>query len=212
VTIIVWAGLTNLQATFTSLIMDIINAPAETRIALTKDLTLLDPASLSTFPKSPQPDPKNTWTPLRAAMFESIRLSGPITGPARICLEDVILPSSSPSDRQMLPKSQVATLSAYHTNRSPSVYGDDAAKWDPTRFLKSDPEIGSVKFITWGLKGPHMCPGRWFAQECLLVMTRCLLGKYDIVPDSVMSDDEKYTYSAGSVTRKDVGVTVRGRK
>lgn len=43
-------------------------------------------------------------------------------------------------------------------------------------------------------------------------MTRCLLGKYDIVPDSVMSDDEKYTYSAGSVMRKDVSVTVRGRK
>jgi peroxidase len=212
VTIVVWGGLTNLQATFTSLVMDIINAPAATRTALTKDLASLDPASLSTFVKSAQPDPKNPWTPLRAAMFESIRLCGPITGPARICLEDVTLPSSSPSDRQTLPKAQVATLSAYYTHRSPSVYGDDAAKWDPARFLESDPEIGSVKFITWGLKGPHTCPGRWFAQECLLVMTRCLLGKYEIVPDLVMSDDEKYIYSAGSVTRKDVGVTVRGRK
>jgi peroxidase len=198
-----------LQATFTSLVMDIINAPRQAKQALTQNLASLDPKDLSTFPNSPQPNPKNPWTPLRAAMFESIRLSGPITGPARICQENVILPSSTSSKPQTLPKSQVATLSAYHTHRSPSVYGDDAATWVPTRFLRSDPEIGSPKFVTWGLTGPHTCPGRWFAQECLLVMTKCLLGKYDIVPDEILRDDEKYTYSAGSVTRKDVGVTIR---
>ena len=198
----------------TSLVMDIISAPSETRNMLVKDIASLDTASLSTFPGSSHPDPTNPWTALRAAMFESIRLSGPITGPARICLEDLPLPSSSSSltDRQILPKSQVATLSSYYIHRSPSVYGADAAKWDPVRFLNSDPEIGSVKFVTWGLKGPHMCPGRWFAQECLLVMTKCLLGKYEIVPDRVMGDEEKYVYSAGSVTRKDVGVTIRARK
>lgn len=56
-----------------------------------------------------------------------------------------------------------------------------------------------------------MCPGRWFAQEALLVMTKVLLGRYEIVPDRVLSDDEKYVYSGGNVTRTDVGVTARRR-
>jgi hypothetical protein len=43
------------------------------------------------------------------------------------------------------------------------------------------------------------------------VMTKCLLGKYDIVPYEILRDDEKYIYSAGSVTRKDVGVAIRER-
>ena len=57
-----------------------------------------------------------------------------------------------------------------------------------------------------------MCPGRWFAQQCLLVMTKALLGDHDIVPDLVLTDDEKYIYSAGRVMRSDVGVVIHRRE
>ncbi|EEH35462.2 hypothetical protein PAAG_06509 [Paracoccidioides lutzii Pb01] len=231
VVILVWGGLTNLQATFPSLIMDIINDPNATR-ALADTCSLLDPARLSVFDELPRPDPTNPWTPLRAAMFESIRLSGPVTGPARFILKDAQLPSSMPyktspqetepepepepepaptAKPQKLPQGQVATLSAYYTHRSPAVYGPDAAKWVPNRFLRSNPDIGSPRFISWGLKGPHTCPGRWFAQECILVMTMCLLGRYDIVPDEYLIDEEKYIYWSSNVERRNVRVTITPR-
>lgn len=198
--------------------MDIINDP-EARKSLTDGLASLDLCDLSVF-KEGHTDPTNPWTPLRAAMFESIRLSGPITGPARLILQDAMLPSSTPaaagnkaassSKPQKLPAKQVATLSAYYTHRDPDAY-DKADKWVPGRFQKSNPDIGSPSYISWGLKGPHMCPGRWFAQECILVMTKALLGRYDIVPDKQLNDDEKYVYSAGSVARRDVGVSLTPR-
>lgn len=194
--------------------MDIVNAPADIRSSLTKSLPSLDVATLNTFTQLPVPDPKDPWTTLRAVMFESIRLSGPITGPARICLENVNLPSStstSAQEPQSIPKGQVVTLSAYWTHRSTDIYGDQAKNWLPSRFLHENPKIGSPSYVTWGLEGPHMCPGRWFAQECLLVMTKVLLGGYGIVPDRVMTDDEKYIYSACSVARRDVGVTIHRR-
>lgn len=213
--IIVWGGLTNLQATFTSLVMDIINDP-EARQSLTAGLASIDPNDLSVFDEGSATNPTNPWTPLRAAMFESIRLSGPIVGPARLVLKDAVLPSStvagngaasSNAKPQKLPAKQVATLSAYYTHRDPAAY-PEADKWVPSRFQNSNPDIGSPTYISWGLKGPHMCPGRWFAQECILIMTKCLLGRYDIVPDRQLGDDEKYVYSGGSVARQDIGVTV----
>ena len=214
VVITVYAGLTTMQTNFTSLVMDIINAPKPEKDDLTSNLDSLTLESLDILPKTSKPDPHNPWTPLRAAMFESIRLCGTITGPARLLEEDVVLPSSignpahGRSRPQTLPKSQVATLSAYYTHRSPAAYGEDAEQWNPKRFSTEDPDIGGPKFVSWGLKGPHQCPGRWFGMECILIMTATLLGRYDIVPDRRMETEEKYIYSAADVKRRDVGVTL----
>ena len=138
-------------------------------------------------------------------MFESIRLSGPVTGPARMVVDTVSIPSQ-PSFK--LPKGSAATLSAYSTHRDETVWGAKAAVYQPERFLTNTPPIGEPEFITWGLAGPHMCPGRWFGQATILLMTKTALEAYKFEPAKRLSDDEKYTYSSGNVLRVPVEMTV----
>jgi peroxidase len=199
VTIVVWGGLVNLQANFTSTLLDILNEPGLQNTILTS-LKSASSSNLNTFSSSnPQ------WKVLRSAMFESIRLSGPITGPARILLSSVPL-ASDPS--LTLPKGKVATLSAYYTHRQASNWGATAASYDSSRFIQQDPPIGEPSFVTWGLKGPHSCPGRWFAQEAICLMVKSVLEGYEFRMERVVKEEEKYVYTAGNVGRTAVGGTV----
>lgn len=167
-------------------------------------------SSLDTFtPTSPaKPSP---WSLLRSAMFESIRLCGTMTGPARLIASPHPLPlASSPST--FLPRHQIATLSSYYTHRQEFNYRN-ATAYQAERFVKQDPDIGSTAWITWGLKGPHTCPGRWFTQEAICVLVKELLLEYEFKQSGVIeSDDEKYIYHAGVVTRKEVGGMVTRRR
>ena len=138
-------------------------------------------------------------------MFESVRLSGSITGPARIISRPTVLPSSP---NLTLPKGQAVTLSTYHTHRDPTVWGPVAAVYQYDRFVNGDPPIGSKKYLAWGLQGPHSCPGQWFAQAAIQIMVKELLVRYSFEQDTVMKDDEKFIYKGGSVVRKEAGVKV----
>ncbi|KAJ5443567.1 Peroxidase [Penicillium daleae] len=103
----------------------------------------------------------------------------------------------------------VATLSSFYSHRLPVNYGADAENYQAERFVEHDPDIGSTRFITWGLKGPHACPGRWFTQEAICIMVKALLEEYEFSPESIIADEEKYIYHAGVVTRKEVPIVVR---
>ena len=143
-------------------------------------------------------------------MIESIRLCGSITGPARLITAAQINLASDPSLH--LSKGDIATLSTYYTHRSLTAWGPDAASYKADRFIDSDPPIGSPRFISRGLKGPHMCPGRCFGMAMIQLMVKSLLTTYRF--ERVLeqgdggSEDDKYIYSAGSVSRKDFAVTV----
>lgn len=204
IAIIVWGGLVNLQATFSSTLLDIIND----RLGQSTLLPSLRAATISDLDTFRPWAVESPWNQLRSAMFESIRLCGPITGPARKVLQKVSLPSQ-PSLK--LPLGSVATLSAYSTHRDTAAWGNDAAVYHPDRFTQVEPPIGEPQFITWGLQGPHMCPGRWFAQTAILLMTRVALLEYEFDPERRLTDEEKYTYSAGNVMRVPVRMTVKQR-
>ncbi len=198
--IVVFGGLTNLQATMHSTFLDIINQPGlQERI-----LNSLGGAAIGDLSSKRS----SSWASLRSAAFESLRLSGPVTGPAHAVMEDVPLPSD-PS--RHLPKGQAIALTAYYLHRQPSVWGADADKYRWDRFIKEDLLIGSDKFVSWGLNTPHMCPGRWFALQSIQIMVKVLLEKYEFVQDRELSDSEKYRYSSGSVLRNPVGVKVLRR-
>ena len=80
------------------------------------------------------------------------------------------------------------------------------------RFVTLDPDIGSTAWITWGLKGPHVCPGRWFPQEATCIFMRAPLEEYEFVQERIIeTDDEEYEYHAGVVTRREVGGEVSRR-
>ena len=138
-------------------------------------------------------------------MFESIRLSGSITGPARIITQPTVLPSSP---NLTLPKGQAVTLSTYHTHRDPNVWGPNAAAFQHDRFLHADPPVGSSRYLAWGLKGPHACPGQWFGQAVIQILIKELLERYEFRQDREVLDDDKFIYKGGSVVRKEVGVMV----
>ena len=91
------------------------------------------------------------------------------------------------------------------------MWGANAARYDARRFVKGDPGIGEPNFVTWGLKGPHTCPGRWFAVQTIMIMVKRMIEGYEFRQSSVMGDEEKYVYSAGNVARKEVGGVVKKR-
>jgi hypothetical protein len=120
-------------------------------------------------------------------MFESIRLCGPITGPARI------ISSKHPV--------ALATLRSYYTHRQCWAYGSDAASFNAQRFATADPDIGSTKFIT-GPEGSTYMSWRWFTQEAICVIVKALLLEYEFASEGVVADEEKYIYHAGVMMRK----------
>jgi peroxidase len=201
VAIIVWGGLVNMQFTFASTFLDIINQPGmqDDIITSLKDATA---ENLNTFERTPP------WAKLRSAMFESIRLSGPISGPARLIMQDTPL-VSDPTLR--LPKGQAASISAYYSQRDESLWGETAKVYRPERFLNADPPIGMPGYIIWGLKGPHTCPGRWFGQAIIQVMTKTLITAYTFAPDKNLLDGDKYVYAGGLLKRVPVAAAVRSR-
>ncbi|KAI1339407.1 heme peroxidase [Xylariaceae sp. FL0016] len=203
IAIVVWGGLVNLQSTFVSTLLDIIN-DADGQSVILPTMSAASTENLDTF----QSESASPWSSLRSAMFESIRLCGPCTGPARIINEDVHL-LSQPSLR--IPKGSVATLSAYATHRDPSFWGEDAAVYRRDRFACMAPPIGEPAFVSWGLKGPHTCPGRWFAQMLIQIMTKTTLEAYEFKPETRLSEEDKYVYTAGNVGRKAVAMTVTTR-
>ena len=138
-------------------------------------------------------------------MFESIRLCGPITGPARIISTATTLTTEP---KFQLPKGQAATLSSYYTHRDPDMWGADAGSYKYDRFAKQDPPIGEPEYIAWGLRGPHTCPGRWFAMTTIQIMVKEVLPAYEFTQDAVVGEEERYIYSGGNVKRKEVGVEV----
>jgi peroxidase len=195
--IVVWSGLTNLQSTLSSTAWDIINVPG---LQATLDpRNRADPNNLIVLER------QEAWQTLRSAMFESIRLCGPVTGPARVVTEDYTLPSEP---GMIIPKRQVITLSSYYAHRQESTWGKSAKNYDSKRFIKEDPPIGSSRYVSWGLKTPHICPGRWFAWEMIQILTLELFRRYSIVGNQVVKDEDKYKYSGGNVVWKDIPVTV----
>ncbi|CCL99225.1 uncharacterized protein FIBRA_01240 [Fibroporia radiculosa] len=199
--LLVWIGLTNLQASLTSTFFDIVNQSGLQGhvVRSLSDATLRNLSMDRTEP----------WKVLRGAVFESIRLSGPATGPARTALQPFQLPSEP---GRYIPRGQAGSLSAYYRHRETSAWGEDAPFYKADRFIEQDPPIGSDRFVSFGPNTPHLCPGRWFALQSIQVMTKAILEEYDFAQDRVLSDDEKYRYSSGSVYRNPVGITVRHQR
>ena len=196
----VWGGLVNIQSAFISSVLDIINQPGlqdEVHASLSDAL----PDRIDPF----NHNASSPWNLLRSAVFESIRMAGCTTGPSRLIAERTALRSDTSLS---LPKGQAVALSAYYTHRQEYSWGPDAERYVCKRFISEDPPVGDPRFITWGLSGPHMCPGRWFAVEVIQLLAKLLFDKYEFSQERVLADDEKYNYPGGFVTRKEVGITV----
>lgn len=104
-----------------STVLDILNTPSlsSTILSSLKGATV---ENLNTFAPTTASKP-SPWALLRSSMFESIRLAGTVTGPARTIVSRNPLPLVS-NPNIHLPPGQIATLSSWYTHRQEFNYTD----------------------------------------------------------------------------------------
>ncbi|KAK0199554.1 cytochrome P450 [Desarmillaria ectypa] len=113
---------------------------------------------------------------LNAAIKEALRLHPILHTATRAAPHDDVLPLSG-SKTLAIPKGQTLLCSMYLYNRLPSIWGDDAEKWNPTRFLdKSIPvSLGVYANLMTFSAGPRSCIGwRYAVMEMQTVLANLI--------------------------------------
>ena len=107
---------------------------------------------------------------------------------------------------QIVPKGTQIMISPSGINKLPSLWGPDAAEFNPDRWMpeKGDPATGGAanrySFLTF-LHGPRSCIGQGFALTELKCLLACLLLRFDI---SLVREEDKVEVpeAAGVITVK----------
>lgn len=76
-----------------------------------------------------------------------------------------------------MPKGTPILVMPHTVHRNPSIWGDDADKFDPSRWDRLSEETGSADVYAWEpfIQGPRMCIGRAMALlEFKTVVIECL--------------------------------------
>ncbi|KAK0442285.1 cytochrome P450 [Desarmillaria tabescens] len=111
-----------------------------------------------------------------AAIKEVLRLHPIVHSLTRTAPCDDVLPLSG-GKTLAVPKGQTFACSMYSYNRLPSLWGDDAEEWNPTRFLKKDLPVSLGVYsnlMTFGA-GPRSCIGWRFAiMELQTILARLI--------------------------------------
>ncbi|WP_063894045.1 cytochrome P450 [Burkholderia ubonensis] len=113
----------------------------------------------------------------RAVIEETLRLYPPIPMMSRIAHEDDTLSGVA------IPAGTIVTVAAYVLHRHQTLWSDPHA-FDPERFMGTAREnIQRHAYIPFGA-GARVCIGMSFAMTEMLVVLRCLLGRFrfDLVP------------------------------
>ncbi|KAK0431713.1 cytochrome P450, partial [Armillaria borealis] len=128
---------------------------------------------------------------LNAAIKETLRFHPFLATLNRISSEDDVLPLSKPvtaSDGSAIseipiPKGQVVLASIYTYNRLPSVWGEDADKWNPDRFLRpqshKQTSLGVYANLMSFSAGIRACIGWKFAVMEMQVIVTELLSSFE---------------------------------
>ncbi|PBK92236.1 cytochrome P450 [Armillaria gallica] len=105
---------------------------------------------------------------LNAAIKDTLRFHSFVTTLNRISSKDDVLPLSklvylldgSAFSEIPIPKGQVVLASIYTYNRLPSVWGEDADKWNPDRFLRPQPHMQTSLGVCFTLQDDIQC---WYS-------------------------------------------------
>ncbi|KAK0186148.1 cytochrome P450 [Armillaria mellea] len=128
---------------------------------------------------------------LNAAIKETLRFHPFIATLNRISSKDDVLPLSRPvhlSDGSAIseipiPKGQVVSVSIYTYNRLPSLWGEDADKWNPDRFLRPQSQkqtsLGVYANLMSFSAGIRACIGWKFAVMEIQVIVTELLSSFE---------------------------------
>ncbi|KAE8904470.1 hypothetical protein PF005_g26614 [Phytophthora fragariae] len=117
-------------------------------------------------------------TYLEATIRESLRLKPPAPCVTQHCTQDTVFP-----DGTFVPKGMDTTLLYHASALLPSVWGPDAAEFNPERFLDDNGKLlvlPPLKFIAFSA-GPRKCVGRKLAMIEMKVVTACLVSRFHLV-------------------------------
>ncbi|KAF9977806.1 hypothetical protein BGZ73_004873 [Actinomortierella ambigua] len=119
----------------------------------------------------------------KAVFYETLRLYPPVPKNGKVALEDDILP-----DGTKVYKGDIIVFSNYCMARTTEVWGEDAEKFVPERWLVEDPTAlspfgrfrmeNTFKFPSFNA-GPRICLGQTFATIEALVTTIYVVRRYD---------------------------------
>uniref|UniRef100_M4C054 Uncharacterized protein n=1 Tax=Hyaloperonospora arabidopsidis (strain Emoy2) TaxID=559515 RepID=M4C054_HYAAE len=117
-------------------------------------------------------------TYLEATIRESLRLKPPAPCVTQHCTQDTVFP-----DGTFVAKGTDTTLLYHASALLPSVWGPDAAAFNPERFLDDDDKLvvlPPLKFIAFSA-GPRKCVGQKLAMIEMKIVTACLVSRFHLV-------------------------------
>ncbi|KIY68574.1 cytochrome P450 [Cylindrobasidium torrendii FP15055 ss-10] len=157
-------------------------------------------------------DELNTLEYLDAVVMETLRLHPPVRQTNFEISEPDILPLSNPLttatgegvDRIHVPKNAKITVPIQAMNQMPELWGPDATKFDPARWLASENkdedglgrarELGGHRHVLTFIDGPRMCLGKQFALTEFKAVLSVLIRTYVF---STIDESQKFKQCAG---------------
>lgn len=134
---------------------------------------------------------------LEAVCRETLRVYSPVPQIARVALDDMILPLSSPIigvnghmiESITVPKSTQLLLGLLATNKDKAIWGEDAHEWKPDRWMKPLPETVTearvpgvyANMMTFS-GGGRACIGFKFSQLEMKIVLSILVEKFKFEP------------------------------
>jgi cytochrome P450 len=140
---------------------------------------------------------------LNAVCSEVLRYFPPVPLTPRIAARNTTIIG------QKIPKGTRVMLVPWAVNRSEELWGPDAAKFDPERWIPSDSNPSSANggaasnysFLTF-LHGPRSCIGQGFAKSEFACLLAAWVGRFEFQINDERELDEKNLVIKGGVTSK----------
>lgn len=113
---------------------------------------------------------KSEQTLLHAAIHEVLRLHPAQPFVFRKCVQDTLF------NGVYIKKNSHIVLNFYHALRDKNIWGEDADRFNPQRFL-NDPKYFYNEFIAYS-SGPNNCSGQMFSRFSMKALLWCLVNNY----------------------------------
>merc|ERR1712154_316536 len=122
---------------------------------------------------------------LESVLMETLRMYPPVPFLVRHAVRNTTIPYTDYNGNDKILKLSAKEGVFVYTNaylRLPQLWGDNADKFDPSRFVNGLNSYDMYKFPVFNIN-PRLCLGKTAAITQAKVMAICILRKYEIIPE-----------------------------